>query len=142
MFFKNAYLSGGMFEKERILDLITYQIDKRRHRSFVLDPCNRVSSQNVYAAEGNPYATPAADVNGDGKPDVIVANSVSDTTVALLNIGNGTFADLVTYSIGVRPASLVTADVNGDNQIDIIVSNFNSDTVGILINTDNGTFAA
>ena len=72
----------------------------------------------------------------------MVANSVSNTTVVLLNIGNGTFAGQVTYSIGVRQTSLVTADVNGDNQIDIIVSNCNSDTVGILINTGNGTFAA
>ena len=31
------------------------------------------------------------DLNGDGKPDLVVANAVADTVSVLLGNGNGTF---------------------------------------------------
>jgi FG-GAP-like repeat len=74
-----------------------------------------------------------ADVNGDNKIDVIVANEGSNTVSVLLNTGNGTFINQMTYSTGSNPFSVTTADVNGDNKTDVIVANFNSNSVGICL---------
>ncbi|CAF4186725.1 unnamed protein product, partial [Rotaria magnacalcarata] len=76
----------------------------------------------------------AVDVNGDGKPDIIVANYNSNNVGVLLNIGNGTFAAQMTYSAGSGPACVAAVDVNGDNKPDIIVANYGSNNIGVLLN--------
>jgi hypothetical protein len=88
---------------------------------------------------GGPQAAAIADVNGDGKPDVLVA----DTSGAgvLLGNGDGTFQREVTYSSGgSTPTSIVTADLNGDGKQDLVVMNFDSGNVGVLLGNGDGTF--
>jgi len=97
------------------------------------------------------YAIAVADVNGDGKPDLVVSNSISGTVGVLLGNGNGTFQNAVTYaSGGVNPAPgpLVIADVNGDGKLDLVVANscqgkrscFQPGPVGVLLGNGDGTF--
>jgi hypothetical protein len=94
-----------------------------------------------------------ADVNGDGKPDVLVANicaSGSDcttgTVAVLLGNGDGTFQPAVTYASGGQTAlSIAVADVNGDGKPDLLVANQSGDPngsglVGVLLGNGNGTF--
>ena len=87
------------------------------------------------------------DLNGDGKPDLVVANSNSNTVGVLLNNGDGTFQTAVTYPSGGYDAySVAVADVNGDGKLDVIVAslyvsnNDNSGTVGVLLGNGDGTF--
>src|SRR5438309_1816788 len=70
-----------------------------------------------------------ADVNGDGKPDLLVAHFCSgpincDGFVGvLLGNGDGTFQPAVTYSSGGQYASaVVVADANGDGKPDMLVT--------------------
>ena len=100
-----------------------------------------------------------ADVNGDGKPDVVVANCIANGSAAcgapgilgvLLGNGDGTFQPVVTYSSGGNGASSVAiADVNGDGKPDLVVANYcgNSSScsygdglVGVLLGNGDGTF--
>ncbi|CAF4678656.1 unnamed protein product, partial [Rotaria magnacalcarata] len=76
----------------------------------------------------------AADVNGDGEPDIIVANYLSNNVGVLLNIGNATFAAQTTYSAGSGLVCLAAPDVNGDGKADIIVANSGSNNIGVLLN--------
>jgi len=58
-----------------------------------------------YASGGNaPVSAAVADVNGDGKPDLVVANGNSKNVGVLLGNGDGTFRAVVTYDSGGRGA--------------------------------------
>ena len=79
-------------------------------------------------------------MNGDGRPDLIVANDGSNTVSVLLNTtapGATTlsFAAEQTFATGTDPNSVAVADLNGDGLPDLIVANINSGTVSVLLNT-------
>ncbi|CAF3487901.1 unnamed protein product [Rotaria sp. Silwood1] len=88
----------------------------------------------------------AADVNGDGKADIIVGGSSSNNVGVFLNNGDGTFPDTKALAYGSlinsAPESVTTADVNGDGKVDIIVANKGTHNVGVLLNSGTGTFPA
>jgi hypothetical protein len=82
----------------------------------------------------------AADLNGDGKPDLATANSSLSSSVSILvNRGNGAFRDTATYAVGNHPYSLITADFNGDGKPDLATMDTNE--VSVLINWGDATFA-
>ena len=92
------------------------------------------------------------DLNGDGYPDLAVANCGSSSSCTtstagvvgvLLGNGDGTFRPAVTYSSGGNDAtSIVLADVNGDGHPDLVVANAGSNSVGVLLGKGDGTFAS
>src|SRR5205814_1914064 len=87
-----------------------------------------------YPTGSNPVSVAAADLNGDGKPDLAVANLGGNTVSVLLNNGNGTFAARVDYTTGSTPWSVAAADLNGDGKPDVAVANINDNTVSLLLN--------
>ena len=63
------------------------------------------------------------DVNTDGWPDIYVANDYSEADHLYLNNGDGTFKDVIGYSVGHMPNFSMgcdMADINNDNMPDII----------------------
>src|SRR5208283_4389884 len=97
-----------------------------------------------------------ADVNGDGKPDLLVAdeyaigNCCGGAVGVLLGNGDGTFQTAVNYSSGgYAAASIAVADVNGDGKPDLLAanqcatsSNCNNGSVAVLLGNGDGTFQA
>jgi Bacterial Ig-like domain (group 3)/FG-GAP-like repeat len=100
-----------------------------------------------------------ADVNGDGYPDLIVANQaerggggVNGVVAVLLSDGHGSFRAPVSYSAGgILSDSVAVGDFNGDGHPDIVVANkcqtdenCNTATgvLGVLLNNGDGRFAA
>ena len=61
------------------------------------DGSGRFPIEANYSISSTSYAVELEDVNGDNKPDIIVANTGSNTVGVLLNTGTGgTFSPQVT----------------------------------------------
>jgi FG-GAP-like repeat len=87
----------------------------------------------------NPGVMTLADVNGDGKPDVIVANeNAAGTLSVLINNGNGTFQPPQQFAVGSDPVSVVAGTLNG--QTALIAANIGGNNVSVLLGNGNGTF--
>jgi len=95
-----------------------------------------------------------ADVNRDGKLDVVVANQCLDSTCAsgavsvLLGNGNGTFQSAQSYPSGGLTAISVAVGHLHDRKIDLVVANQCQSSgncngnVGVLLGNGDGTFQA
>ena len=90
-----------------------------------------------------PVSVAVRDFNGDGIPDLAVANYGNGTVTILLGTGNGMFTSAPngTVTVGAEPTSVAVGDFNGDGVADLAVTNYGSGTVTILLGAGNGTFA-
>jgi hypothetical protein len=88
-----------------------------------------------YIVGNGPSSVVAADVNGDGKVDLISANQNDATLTVLTNNGSGGFGFYATLAVGNHPRSIASADVNGDGKLDLISANDFTNTLSVLMNT-------
>ncbi len=96
-----------------------------------------------YFTGGAASAVAAADINGDGKLDVVVANGGSSTLSVLRGNGDGTLQPPTFYSVPGYTTSIVVADVNEDGKLDLIAGNGDYTVVGgasVLLGNGDGTF--
>jgi hypothetical protein len=109
----------------------------------------------TYPVGTAPKAAAVGDFNGDGKPDLAVANAGNPATgddgnvSILLGNGDGTFQPAAhNFAAGKNPFSVAVGDFNGDSRVDLAVVNngINIDggwlagTVSILLGNGDGTF--
>ncbi len=98
------------------------------------------SSQFATGKEPNDLAI--ADLNGDAKPDLVVANTgccPNETTVSvLLGNGDGTFGPKMDFTSCMAPRSVAVGDLNSDGVPDIVTSCYNA--VSVLLGTGDGSF--
>src|SRR4029453_16670374 len=100
------------------------------------------------------FSIVVADVDGDGQPDLLVANACNSSTSCaqgtvgvLLGHGDGSFQPTARYaSGGLNAFSGAVSDVNRDGDLDLIVANgsgmgsCSSGCVGVLLGNGDGTF--
>jgi hypothetical protein len=80
-----------------------------------------------------------ADLNGDGKADLVEVGRQNDTVGVLLGIGDGTFAVLQTYTTGDNPNAVVVGDFNGDGKADLATAN-GANSASVLLGDGSGAF--
>jgi Pro-kumamolisin, activation domain/FG-GAP-like repeat/Bacterial Ig-like domain (group 3) len=96
-------------------------------------------------ATGNgPIALAVGDFNGDGIPDLAVANNFDNTVTVCLGDGKGNFAATATSPLtGFNsPFAIVAGDFNGDGNLDLAVVNGGNDTLSVLLGDGKGNFTA
>jgi hypothetical protein len=96
---------------------------------------------NVPVGSG-PVSVAPGDVNGDGVPDLAVANQESNTVTLLLGQGDGSFHLGRHFLVGRSPSAVAMADVNGDSVPDLAVANQESTSVSLRLGRGDGTFQA
>jgi trimeric autotransporter adhesin len=96
--------------------------------------------QATFATGFGPYTVAVNDMNGDGRPDLVVSNFSENTVSVMFNTtapgaSAPGFAAPANYAAGTAPSSAIAIDVNGDGNPDVIAVNDTSDTVTVLLNT-------
>ena len=98
------------------------------------------SSATNFATQAGANSVAIGDLNGDGRPDLAVANVGSNSVSVLLGNGDGTFQSQVSYGVQTHPTSVAIGDLNGDGRPDLAVSNADSASISILLGNGDGTF--
>ena len=86
------------------------------------------------------------DVNGDGIPDLVEANSGATPTTTpgtvsvLLGLPGGTYGSNTDYPVGVNPLDMALVDLDGDGRLDIVTANSSSNDMSVLLGQAGGTF--
>ena len=91
------------------------------------------SDQTTFAAGSRPFSVAIEDLDGDGNPDLAVANFSSNDVSVLLGDGSGGFSSQITFSTGTAPYSIAIGYLDGDGNPDLAVTNYASNNVSVLI---------
>jgi hypothetical protein len=136
----------GDFNGDHHLDLVTVSDNKFGQVFLALGNGNGTFQPGVRVNVGiHSNFVAAADVNGDGKLDLVATNygtgGIGNVQVALGN-GDGTFQSPTTVSVGsYDPNFLAIGDLNGDGKPDLLVVNGgNPGSFAILLGNGDGTF--
>jgi len=107
----------------------------------------------TYDSGGHAPSLAIADVNGDGKPDLVVGDcsgtpgvcggAIPGAVGVLLGNGDGTFQSVISYySGGNSLSSVAVADLNGDGRPDVVAGNNWPGSIGVLLNNGSSCTTA
>jgi hypothetical protein len=91
---------------------------------------------------GTPISVATADLDADGMPDLIVANSDVNTVSIFLRHADGTPGDRHDYPTAPVPFLVRTADVNADGRIDLVIGCGGTTGICVLLGMGDGSFGA
>ena len=102
---------------------------------------NDIASKLDFTTATSPSAVAVGDIDGDGKPDVVTANSSNGPNISVLrNTSTSntiTFANKTDISISAQPYSIAISDLDGDGKLDIAIANQYSTVISVLRNTSS-----
>jgi uncharacterized repeat protein (TIGR01451 family) len=98
------------------------------------------ASPLTFVTGGTPSGLSMGDIDGDGKPEMVIADENDNDISVFLNtssVGVISFAPRVTFATGSVPMGTAISDIDGDGKPDISVINNGDNTVSVLRNTSS-----
>lgn len=89
-----------------------------------------------------PSVARLADLNGDGRTDVVIASYDAGQVSVQLGDGASGFAAAKSFAVGKGPSALEIADVSDDGKVDLLVTNYDGASVSVLLGKGDGSFEA
>jgi hypothetical protein len=139
------YLAAADLNHDGNIDLVasTSGFAGTNQVAVLLGKGNGKFSGPVFYPTGNtsgPGPVAIADINGDGKPDLVISSPDGSLNV-LLGKGNGTFEKAITTASANGSASYIAiGDFNKDGKLDVALANYPGSTVEVLLGNGDGTF--
>jgi|GEM_PF-1439109 len=134
----------GDFNKDGRLDMMIAQLTSVQlllgngDGTFTLARSINIGLPGNYGLCGA-SALAAADLDGDGNLDLVIAVGCGDVAEILYGNGDGTFQDPVQLPLEQTYSAVSVADLNGDHLPDLIFSN--QGMIGIVHNAGNRTYS-
>lgn len=130
----------GDFNNDGSLDLVVSG-DADKSLSVLLgNGAGSFGAASILAMAGTANKVIAADVDADGKVDILASSG--DSTVVFRGNGNGTFASPLYTFAGTATGNLAVADFNKDGVLDVVVACRGENRAAVLPGNGNGTFGA
>ena len=133
------------FNNDGVSDIASANGNDQNISVFLGNADGTFGSANTFAVGAGAVEVASADLNGDGKADLVVTDGIRSAYVALGN-GDGTFGTPSTIRLHNDPIGISIADLNGDGILDLAIAiygpvNNSQGEVAILIGLGDGSFA-
>jgi len=130
---------GATYQYLSVTNLATH-LTAYSAKPFIVTLSGRISfAGKVDSPTGTkPHSVSIGDLDGDGKPDLAVANMGSNTISVFRNTstsGTVSFATKVDFATSSSPETVSIGDLDGDGKPDLAVTSYETKTVSVFRNT-------
>ncbi|MEO6538961.1 MAG: VCBS repeat-containing protein, partial [Ferruginibacter sp.] len=135
---------------DKYADIITTNLEGNNCSVLLCDGNGnfREAKGSPFSCGDAPFAVAVGDVNGDGNPDLVIADAPTITAESkghdglfiLVGDGKGNFSALKgsPFATGKSPSRIAIGDVDANGLADISLTNYNDKTISIFMMTKNG----